>query len=329
MELLQTLNSRLTEAFGPLGPLLALGLLCVALIIGVLPMMLKKQSEPFDKLKALRQEVDRASSKADKASLRSAGKADKLEKFATFLEPQDEKTMTASRLKMLRAGYKAKNAVRMFHFSQMVLGISLLGLGVLYTMVGSSGQEVSTQTMIMQTLIPGAIGYYLPIYWVTRRVGERQKEIVSGFPDALDLMLVCVEAGQSLDQSINRIAKETRAGFPALADEFDMVAQEVKAGKERVQVLKDMSERVGIPDIASFVTTLVQSATFGTSMSDALRVYSAEMRDKRVMRAEELANKLPTKLTLGTMMFTVPPLMIILIGPSVYGISQTLGNFGG
>ena len=77
------------------------------------------------------------------------------------------------------------------------------------------------------------------------------------------------------------------------------------------------------------MTTLVQSATFGTSMSDALRVYSAEMRDKRVMRAEELANKLPTKLTLGTMMFTVPPLMIILIGPSVYGISQTLGNFGG
>ena len=122
----------------------------------------------------------------------------------------------------------------------------------------------------------------------------RQNEIISGFPDALDLMLVCVEAGQSLDQSIGRIAKESRAGYPALADEFEMVAQEVKAGKERVAVLKDMSNRVGVPDVASFVTTLVQSATFGTSMSEALRVYSAEMRDKRVMRAEELANKLPT-----------------------------------
>ena len=111
-----------------------------------------------------------------------------------------------------------------------------------------------------------------------------------------------------------------------MAEEFETVAQEVKAGKERVKVLKDMSERVGIADISSFCTTLVQSATFGTSMSDALRVYSAEMRDKRIMRAEELANKLPTKLTLGTMLFTLPPLLIILIGPSVYGISKTLGG---
>ena len=139
---------------------------------------------------------------------------------------------------------------------------------------------------------------------------------------------VCVEAGQSLDQSINRIAKETRQGYPALSEEFEMVSQEVKAGKERVHVLKDMSERVGIPDISSFVTTLVQSATYGTSISEALRVYSAEMRDKRVMRAEELANKLPTKLTLGTMMFTVPPLMIILIGPSIHGIAGALGGGG-
>ena len=87
-----------------------------------------------------------------------------------------------------------------------------------------------------------------------------------------------------------------------------------------------MAERVGVADVASFVTTLVQSATFGTSIAEALRVYSAEMRDKRVMRAEEKANKLPTKLTLGTMLFTVPPLLIILIGPSIHGISKSFGG---
>ncbi|MBC7478086.1 MAG: type II secretion system F family protein, partial [Pseudorhodobacter sp.] len=141
--------------------------------------------------------------------------------------------------------------------------------------------------------------------------------------------LVCVEAGQSMDQSINRVARESRAGYPALADEFDIVSHEVKAGKERAQVLRDMSERVGISDVSSFVTTLIQSATYGTSIAEALRVYSAEMRDKRVMRAEELANKLPTKLTLGTMMFTLPPLLIILIGPSVAGIAKTLGGMSG
>jgi tight adherence protein C len=327
--MLSAINTQLIDAFGPLGPLLALGFLGLVMIIAVLPMMLQKKAEPFDKLKALRQEVERESKGGKQASLRAgSNKADKLEKFASFLEPQDEEAMTASRLKMMRAGYKAKNAVRMFHFSQLTLGIGMLCLGVLYSMTVSNGAEMTTQTKIIYALLPGGLGYYLPMYWVNRRAGERQKEIISGFPDALDLMLVCVEAGQSLDQSINRIAKESRASYPALADEFDTVSQEVKAGKERVFVLKSMSERIGIADISSFCTTLVQSATFGTSMSDALRVYSAEMRDKRIMRAEELANKLPTKLTLGTMMFTLPPLLIILIGPSIFGIVQNLAAMG-
>ena len=327
MDFLNDINTMLTTSLGPLGPLVVLGGVGLILIIAVLPILLKKQPEPFDKLKALRTNAAKVATSGP--VLRRGDKQDKLEKFSAFLEPQDVETMTASRLKMLRAGYRAKNAVRMFHFAQLVLGLGLLSLGVIYTMYVSSSQEVSTQFMVMATIGPGAAGYYLPQYWVTRRIETRKAEIVSGFPDALDMMLVCVEAGQSLDQSINRIAKESRAGYPALADEFEIVAQEVKAGKERVAVLKDMSERVNIMDVSSFVTTLVQSATFGTSIAEALRVYSAEMRDKRVMRAEEKANKLPTKLTLGTMLFTVPPLMIILIGPSIHGIATTLGASGG
>ena len=323
MQFLTDINTMLTNALGPLGPLMALGGIGLALILATLPTMLKKKADPFQRVKDLR-DAAMAVPKAKGGDLRRGEKVDKLQKFATFLEPQDAETMSASRLKMLRAGYKAKNAVRMFHFAQFALGIGALLLGMLYTLYVSRSQELTTQFMIIATVGPGAAGYYLPQYWVQRRLQMRKEEIVSGFPDALDMMLVCVEAGQSLDQSINRVAKESRAGYPALADEFDMVAHEVKAGKERVQVLKDMSERVGIADVSSFVTTLVQSATFGTSIAEALRVYSAEMRDKRVMRAEEKANTLPTKLTLGTMMFTVPPLMIILIGPSVHGIATTL-----
>lgn len=326
MNPLAPLSAMLTAQFGELGPVIGLLAAALVLIVATVPFLLKKQPEPFDKLKALRQQVEKQSASPERTKLRAADKADKLQKFATFLEPQNADEMTAARMKMLRAGYKNKNAVRTFHFAQMVLGIGLLVVGMIYTMFGNGDVEPSTQAMVMQTLIPGAAGYYLPIYWVNKRAKARETEIVSGFPDALDLMLVCVEAGQSLDQSINRLAKESRAGYPALADEFEQVAQEVKAGKERSKVLKDMSERVGIPDISSFVTTLVQSATFGTSMSDALRVYSAEMRDKRVMRAEELANKLPTKLTLGTMLFTLPPLLIILIGPAVQGIATGLGG---
>ena len=319
MDFLNTINALLIKLLGPAGPILALGGLGLILIVATLPTMLKKQVNPYDKLKA--QKLG-AQTVVKGPKLRAAGKEDKLQKFSAFLEPQDAEQMSVARLKMLRAGYKGKNAVRMFHFAQLVLGIGALVVGVIYTLVLKAHQDVSTQSMILMTIMPGAAGYYLPQYWVQRRLQARQQQIVQGFPDALDLMLVCVEAGQSLDQSINRMAKETRAGYPALADEFDMVSHEVKAGKERVQVLKDMSERVGVPDVSSFVTTLVQSATYGTSIAEALRVYSAEMRDKRVMRAEEKANTLPTKLTLGTMMFTVPPLMIILIGPSVYGIAS-------
>ncbi len=321
MEALTNLNAALVDKFGPLGPLYAVGLLGMILILAVLPAMLRKKPEPFDKLKAMRVHIP---AKSQGPTLRRGDKVDKLEKFANFLEPQDVEQMTASRLKMVRAGYTNKNAVRMFHFAQFSLGIGLLLLGLLYTFLMAQKGEVSTQFKLLATLIPGCAGYYLPQYWVQRRLQTRQQQIVQGFPDALDLMLVCVEAGQSLDQSINRMAKETRAGYPALADELDIVSNEVKAGKERVQVLKDLSERINISDISSFVTTLVQSATYGTSIGEALRVYSAEMRDKRVMRAEEKANTLPTKLTLGTMMFTVPPLMIILIGPSVMGISKVL-----
>ncbi len=139
------------------------------------------------------------------------------------------------------------------------------------------------------------------------------------------MLLVCVEAGQSLDQAIVRGARELHASYPALADEFEMVAYEMKAGKEKSAVLRDMGERCGVQDISSFVTVLIQSATFGTSISEALRVFASEMRDKRVMRAEEAANKLPTKMTLATMMLTVPPLLIILVGPSANGIAN-LGN---
>jgi tight adherence protein C len=104
------------------------------------------------------------------------------------------------------------------------------------------------------------------------------------------------------------------------------VTHQLKAGRSRIEVLRDLGERSGNADIKSFVTVLIQSATYGTSVSEALRVYAAEMRDKRVMLAEEKANVLPTKLTLGTMMFTVPPLLIILIGPSVHGVIEMLAS---
>lgn len=324
--MIDSLNAFIVGHLGEQGPLLLAGGLGLMLIIIALPFFLRRETEPFDKIKKQARDAASPRDSREGALRRSSDKSDKLNRFAHFLEPKDQEQMSAARLKMLRAGYRSKNAVRMFHAMQFLLAFALLAVGLIYTYVVSRSQQLDLQGMALSTLMPAAFGYYLPIYWVQRRLQTRQQLITEGFPDALDMMLVCVEAGQSLDQSIARVAKEIGAAYPDLAEEFEIVSQETRAGKERVTVLRDLSERVGLPDITSFVTTMIQSATFGTSIAEALRVYSAEMRDKRVMRAEEKANTLPTKLTLGTMMFTVPPLMLILIGPSLHGVVKAFGG---
>ncbi|MEE9388582.1 MAG: type II secretion system F family protein [Paracoccaceae bacterium] len=320
---MDNLQTMLTEQLGPFGPLLVVGILGMFLILLTLPVLLKKRVDPLDKLR--KGNAQPANTEVTQ-KLRQGNGKDKLEKYSDFLEPKDEEEYSAVKLKLLQAGYRGKTAVRTYHFLQFALGVSLLGIGIIVAIIQSSTGDPSTQKTMMTILMPGLIGYMIPKYWVTKRQQKRQEEIVNGFPDALDMMLVCVEAGQSLDQSIVRVATELRAGFPALAEEFQMVAHEMKAGKDRIQVLRDMSERAGVPDVSSFVTVLIQSASFGTSVADALRVYSNEMRDKRVMRAEEKANTLPTKMTLATMMLTVPPLLIILIGPSIFQIVETFKN---
>lgn len=326
--MLTSLNEMLTSTLGPLGPLAVLGFLGLLLVAATLPVMLKKRADPYAKLRgATVTTTTTSNSKQPKKTLRQGKSSDKLDKFANFLEPKTEEEMSSSRLKMTRAGYRGRDAVRKFHAIQFMLGIAFLIGGVIYAVVASATGEVSTTTLILAVLIPGAVGYYLPKYWIERRIQSRQSEIQNGFPDALDMLLVCVEAGQSLDQGIIRVSKELKTGYPALAEEFETVAQEVKAGKDKTTVLRGFSERSGVPDVASFVTVMIQSQTFGTSIAEALRVYAAEMRDKRVMRAEEAANKLPTKMTLGTMMFTVPPLLMILVGPSVYDMLQLFKNF--
>jgi len=325
--MIDTFNTLLTDMMGPFGPLFLVGFLGLTLVLLTLPFLFRKTDDPLERLKqSVREEKKAVPGKGDR--LRTPTGKDKLEKYADFLEPKDAEEYSAIKLKLLQAGYRSKNAVRMYHFSQFALGIGLLLAGVAYAILQTYTGEPTTKQTIISILGPGISGYMLPKYWVTRRQAERQKAIENGFPDALDMLLVCVEAGQSLDQSIIRVARELRAGFPALSQEFEMVSYEMKAGKDKTQVLRDMSERCGVSDVASFVTVLIQSQQFGTSIADALRVYSAEMRDKRVMKAEEMANKLPTKMTLATMMLTVPPLLIILIGPSVFGIMKTLGGSG-
>ncbi len=320
MDFFNNIYGALTSSLGPFGPLILVGTLGVFLILVTIPIMISQSRDPIDKLK--KSNASGQPESHNKQKLRAKGRNDKLDKYANFLEPKDEKQLSQIRLTLMQAGYRDRDAVRYFHFAQFALGILGLVLGVAYFLIFKSGEGSTTKQMLLYILGPGGVGYMLPKYWVTKRQQQRQQEIEEGFPDSLDMMLTCVEAGQSMDQAIIRVAHEIRVSFPALADEYEIVSQQMKAGRDKPSVLNDMAERCGVQDISSFVTVLIQSQTFGTSIGDALRIYAGEMRDKRVMRAEEKANKLPTKMTLATMMLTVPPLLIILVGPSVLGIME-------
>lgn len=319
--MLDRISQFMTDTLGPFGPLIAVDTLGLLLVLLTIPILIRESNDPLDKIK--KQSRSGLSTEDQKKKLRTGQRNEKLDRYAKFLEPEDEKQLSQIRLTLMQAGYRSRDAVRYFHFAQFALGIGFLILGVLYFLVFLAGAEDTTTTQTMMYILgPGGIGYLIPKYWVTKRQQQRQQEIEEGFPDSLDMMLTCVEAGQSLDQAIIRVSKEIRASYPALSEEFEIVSHQIKAGRDKPSVLNEMAERCGVQDISSFVTVLVQSQSFGTSIADALRVYAGEMRDKRVMRAEEKANKLPTKMTLATMMLTVPPLLIILVGPSVLGIME-------
>jgi tight adherence protein C len=215
--------------------------------------------------------------------------------------------------------------VRVFYLVRAGLGIGSVVFGLI--IFGLAQDEPDPGLIMIVCGVGGTFGFLGPSWWVARRKQQRQQEMADGFPDALDLMLVCVEAGQSLDQAIARVSGEIAEAHEVLCEELQVVANEMRAGRDRPTVLRDFADRSGVQDISSFVTVLVQSAAFGTSVSQALRVYASEMRDKRLMRAEEKANTLPTKMTLGTMLFTVPPLLLILIGPSLIQVVRALSNF--
>ncbi|PVH29030.1 type II secretion system F family protein [Pararhodobacter oceanensis] len=319
------LNSALELLLSPLVLIVLTVAIGLTLVLFIVTGADKARKDPMLRLRE--QPKDHSARKQNLSRAKETGGwAKKTEAFKAFLEPAKAEEYGEARMQMVQAGYHGRNAVRDFNAAKFIMGVSGLLLGLGYNLAFPPAADASIIATLLPVMGPTLVGYYLPIYWVSKRREERQKQITGGFPDALDMLLICTEAGQSMDQSINRVAKELQAGYPALAEEFVTVSHQTKAGRDRLEVLKEMGERCGNADIRSFVTVLIQSATYGTSVADALRVYAAEMRDKRVMLAEEKANVLPTKLTLGTMMFTVPPLLIILIGPSVHGVITMLAT---
>ena len=158
----------------------------------------------------------------------------------------------------------------------------------------------------------------MPVMYVDRRRAAYRQRIARGLPDALDLMLICIEAGQSVDMAVRRTALELQSVHPDLADGLRIVTEELAAGVERHTAFSQLAEDTGNEDLRALASVIAQSVNMGTPIAHTFRIFAADLRDKRIRKVEEKVNMLPTKMTLGTMMFTVPPLLILLLAPAVY-----------
>jgi tight adherence protein C len=245
--------------------------------------------------------------------------------ISKYVTPTNVTELSKIRQRLVRAGYRRPSAVRIFYLAKMgfSLGFALVAAFVLIFVV-----DLPSLATGFLAVVSVLAGYYFPSYWVERRSEYRKLDIQQGFPDVLDLVLVCVEAGNSVDQALARVSKEIEATNPTLFDELSVTSDELRAGKDRSSAFRDFAARVGVDDVSSFATVLRQSEEYGVSIADTLRVYASEMRYKRIMRAEEKANIMPLKLAMGTMAFTVPPIMFIMGGPSVLAILNAFAGMG-
>lgn len=312
----------LIENYGAAAPFYVLAGVGIIMMVIALPIVLRKRRDPLERFSFADESL-----KSDLVRLREDADDGSLKGMAEYLEPKDKEQMSEVRRMLRAAGYRGGAAVRQFYFARAGLAVLLLLFGLVVFFLIPEEPDLVFSGILSGIL--ALMGYFIPSYWVRRKIETRKQDITNAFPDAMDMMLVCIEGGQSLDQAMARVGEEMESSSGPLAQEFALVSHEFRAGKDRITVLRDFAERCAVSDISSFVTVLIQSTSFGTSIAQALRVYAAEMRDKRLMRAEEKANVLPTKLTLGTMMFTVPPLILILVGPSFIMILRALGGLAG
>jgi tight adherence protein C len=237
-------------------------------------------------------------------------------------KPLQEMDPTHARKMFLRAGIRRENALVLFFGSKAFLAILLL---LLFAVVKFSFLPVMPHLHFTGLCILAAlVGFYLPNLWLRIRTDQRKEKILLGLPDALDLMVVCSEAGVGLDATINRVGEEMRLNNKTLSDEFNLMSLELQAGKPRRDALKDLATRTGLEDVTNLTSMLIQTERFGTSISQALRVHSDSMRVKRSQRAEEVAAKLPVKLLFPLIFFIFPSLFVVILGPAVIRIFRTL-----
>lgn len=226
------------------------------------------------------------------------------------------------RIKFLRAGILYENIEAAFLGAKLFLPVFFIIIFVfLRVFVFKVMSDPETITVLV---VLGLAGFYLPEIWLRQKTDKRKIRLFKGLPDALDLLVVCVEAGMGLDSSILRVGEEIKSAYPDLSREFFLMNLEMRAGKSRQDALRNMSMRTGIDEMNSLVTLLIQTDKFGTSISTALKIFSDSFRTKRFQMAEEIAAKLPVKILIPLIFFIFPALFIAILGPAAITIYRNI-----
>lgn len=240
----------------------------------------------------------------------------------------NEKERSAIRTRLIQTGYNSEAAVRIYYLARIFLAVAL-PIGFLL-LAPTYWPEMSTNKLVMIAGGLAGAGLYLPFRYIESKLQGRKKAIENGFPDALDMLVVCVEAGLGMDAALVRVGAQLVAAHPILAEQFGIVALELRAGKTREEALRNLAMRSAVEDVSNFVTMLIQSEALGADLSQTLTVQADEMRNKRMMRAEETAAKLPVKLTVPLVLCILPAMFAVVLGPGLINIVRNvlphLGN---
>lgn len=222
--------------------------------------------------------------------------------------PKSPKDMMRLRRRMVAAGYRSASAAVFFAAAEILCAALLAALPILL---------LGRHRGLIPALVGGVVGYLAPGFWLERRIALRKRQIQNGLADALDLLIVCIEAGSSLDQAILKASEELALAYPALAEELALFVSEVRAGKPRLQAWKDLAARTRVEDVRALVSMLVQTDRFGTSVAQALRTHSETCRTVRRQRAEERAAKIGVKLVFPLVFCLFPAFYVVVLGPAV------------
>lgn len=242
-------------------------------------------------------------------------KPDAVAKRVSTFVPKSPKEMGRLAKRMTRAGFRNPRAPIYFAVAEIVVPIVLALLTISF---------MGTVRGTIFALLAAGVGYALPGVWLAHKTSQRQKQIQNGLPDALDLLIVCVEAGAGLDSAIVKASEELALSYPPLAEELRLITTETRAGKPRLEAFKNFAARTGVDDVRALVAMLVQTDRFGTSIAQALRTHAATSRTKRRQRAEERAAKLGVKLVFPLVFCLFPALYVVVLGPAVIKIMEHL-----